>query len=205
MLLVLIVSLQKQKLLGLALSVKFYANLSLKSCTWRLVVNQQYPFKLPFGEGAVADFLRPSSNRLLILMSNISSVECKILRSGEIRCGFLSKNGAILFLWQFIEKGKPVITLDSPFDARLIPDIQLYDVDDKITRLVVDVHIVDSATKIVRGLRSITMPPGLTLDFLSAVQDQISSNISGKEQLQEWMLCQPFELAKKMQMLPLGN
>lgn len=170
-----------------------------------IAVNQPYPFILPSEEGAVADFLRPSSNRLLITMPNISNYEAKALRKGEMRGGFFAESGAILFIWQFCDKGKPVITLDSPFDARVVPDIRLHDINSKESRLNIDVHIVDLASKIVRGLRSITMPPDLTVQFLSAVQDQLCDNNSGEQQYQRWMACQPHELVGKTKMWVLGN
>lgn len=170
-----------------------------------IAVNQTYPFALPPGEGAVSDFLRPSSNRLLIVMPDISNAEAKAFRKGEMRGGLLAKNGALLFIWQFLVKGKPVISLDSPFDARLIPDVQLYNVDSKETRLAIDVHIVDSASKIIKGLRAISMPPGFSIEFLSAVQDQISSQNNGEQQLQQWMTYQPHELSKQTHMWLLGK
>ena len=170
-----------------------------------LAVNELYPSKLPVGEGAVSDFLRPASNRLLITMKDISNAEAKVLKKGEMRGGLLAKNGAILFLWQFREKGKPVFTFDSPFDARVIHDIQLYNIENKETRLAIDIHIVDSESKMVRGLRSITMPPGFTIEFLSAVQDQITNHNSGEQQYQQWMASQPYELAHQTNMWLLGK
>lgn len=170
-----------------------------------LAVNQPYPMGLPLGEGAISDFLRPASNRLLIVMPDITESEARVLRNGEMRGGMLSKNGAILFLWQFGKKGKPIITLDSPFDIRSIQDIQLYNIDNKETRLVIDVHIVDSKSKMVRGLRSLTMPPGFSIDFLCAVQDQISSINFGETQHHKWMALQPCALTKQTQMWLLGR
>jgi len=168
-------------------------------------VNELYPFELPLEEGAVSDFLRSSSNRLLVVMPDISAYEAKVLRKGEMRGGFLAKNGAMLFLWQFMDKGKRLITLDSPFDSRVIPDINLHNVETTETRLVIEVHIVDSVSKIIRGLRSITMPPGMTLEFFSAVQDQIANTCSGEKQHQKWMMSQPHDLTKRTQMWLLGK
>lgn len=170
-----------------------------------LAVGQPYPVTLPAGEGAFADFLRPAGNRLLIVISNISKPEAKALRKGEMRCGLLANNGALLFIWQFMEKGKPVFTLDSPFDAHVIPDIQLHDVDNNETRLSIDVHIVDAASSLVKGLRIITLPPGLTIEFLSSVQDQLAGSSSGEQQQQHWMAYPPHELARKTQMWLLGK
>jgi hypothetical protein len=171
-----------------------------------VAVNQLYPFQLPLAEGAIADFLREGSNRLLIAINDISKDEEKALRKGELRCGILVKNGAILLLWQFRDKsGKPVFTLDSPYDARSINDIQLYDIQNSETRINIDVHIVDLSSKLVRGLRSITMPPSLTLEFLSAVQDQIASLEAGNAQLDRWMCMEPHALTKQTHMWLMGK
>ena len=170
-----------------------------------LEVGRPYPDNLSVSEGAISDFLRPSVNRLIIAMPNISAIEEKGLRKGVMRGGMLAKNGAILFVWQFYEKGKLTLSLDSPFDARVIHDIQFYDITTSETRLAIEVHIVDSATKIIKGLRFLTMPPGMTIEFLSAVQDQLANPNSGDDQWQKWMAQQPFELAKRTQMWLMGG
>lgn len=168
--------------------------------------DQPYPFSLPPLEGAISDFLRPSSNRLLISICDISLEEASVLSKGEMRCGLLAKNGAMLFLWQFKDKrGQPVFTLDSPFDAKAINDIQLYDVNTSETRMNIDVHAVDLSSKLVRSLRSITMPPGLTLEFLSAVQDQLATHDDGNMQLKTWMSMGPYELTKQTKMWLMGK
>lgn len=171
-----------------------------------IATNKPYPFQLPATEGAISDFLRPNSNRLLLALNGINKDEEKHLRKGTLRCGLLAKNGAILFLWQFTDKqNKPIFTFDSQFDARLIKDIQLYDVKNSETRIAIDIHIVDLSTQLVRGLRSITMPPGLTVKFLSDVQDQLSTQQSGNEQIQQWTSFAPQELSETTQMWLLGK
>lgn len=169
-----------------------------------LSINSPYPFPLPGKEGALADFLRQSGNRLLITMPDISDYEAKALRRGNLNCGMLAENGAILLLWQFCDKrGKTVMTLDSPFDARVIPDLNLHSINNSEQRLVIETHIVDSSTKIIRGLRAITMPPELTVKFLSAVQDQLSSQQS-EHQMQIWMQQRPDQLFSQTQTYQMG-
>ena len=38
----------------------------------------------------------------------------------------------------------------------------------------VDIHLVDTASNTVRGIRAVTLPHGITRDFLAAVQDQFA-------------------------------
>lgn len=172
-----------------------------------LVLGERYPFKLPGTEGAIADFLRPSVNRLVVAMPDITEQEVRAMRQGEIRGGFLFKNSAILFLWQFVDPdtNAPVLTLDSPFDARFIKDIRLDDITGAEDRLLVEGHIVDTATNIIKGLRAVTMPPDMTVAFLSAVQEQLSSQQSGTEQMQAWMAYQPVDLIKQTKMWVMGG
>lgn len=170
-----------------------------------LAVNQPYPFPLPGADGAVADFLRQSGNRLLITMPGISEREARVMRTGALHSGMLVGNGAILLLWQFRDKhNKPVITLDSPFDARVIQDINWHNIDNTEQRLVIDAHIVDSDTNIIRGLRAVTMPPTLTLAFFSAVQDQLAAH-GGDAQWRIWMQSQPVELFKSIRTHIMGT
>jgi hypothetical protein len=170
-----------------------------------VIVNQPYPFPLPSGQGAIAEFLRPSSNKLLIVMPEITSQEEIVLRKGKMQAGLLVKNGEMLFIWQFLKDGNAVLTFDSPFDARVITDIKLYDIENSNERLLIDIHVVDSATKLVRALRSITMPPELTITFLSSVQDQLANTpgASGK-QFEYWMSCTLNNLAAQTKMYAMG-
>ncbi|WP_375750002.1 hypothetical protein [Vibrio sp. HN007] len=154
--------------------------------------------------GAVSEFLRPS-NTLLIVMPDISDYESKTLSRGDMRCGLLAENGAILLLWQFKDRRLKVTTLDSPFDARLIPDLEMDFLDTPNANLVIEVHIVDSRTKRLRGFRKITMPTGLTKEFYSAVKEQVANPLNGNKQMQIWMQEPPHKLVRKTRMWKMGE
>lgn len=140
-----------------------------------LSVGKKYPLKIPAPEGAFAELLHSSGNILIIAMADITEYEEKVLRLGSIRFGFVTKGSAIMLLWQFYDdKGLLAFSFDSPFDALLVDDIALHSIDNSEQRLTIEIHIVDSATKKIRGLRSITLAPESTVEFLSAVQDQIA-------------------------------
>lgn len=171
-----------------------------------LTVGKQYPNSLSGLEGAISDFLRPHANQLIVALPNMDSVEEKALKKGELRCGVLFKNNAINFIWQFSLKNKPVLTLDSPFSARATPDINLHNVENSETRLAIELHAVDSATNQLKALRVMTMPPGLTIEFMSAVQDQLSNPQSDEAQHAKWQMKQPVELVKQVkQMWRMGT
>jgi len=131
--------------------------------------------------------------------------EVVAFKKGDLKCGLLVKNNTILFLWQFCDKkGRPVITMDTPFDARIIPDIKLYDVMNTDTRYAIEIHCVDTATNKIKALRHITMPYELTVAFMSAVQDQLTTKADPK-QLNIWMQQQPVELIKTTKNYDMGT
>jgi hypothetical protein len=167
---------------------------------------QPYPLQYPQQDGAVADFLRSSGNRLLVMLSRMTSAEEQAFRNGLITGGFLYQNGALLWLFIFYGKdGRRLFTFDAPFDARVIPadDRQLYSIDNPDQRLVIELHAVDDKG-ILRALRALTLSPALTLSFLSAVQDQLATT-EGDRQLAIWMQQQPEQLANTIKLEALGR
>jgi len=169
-----------------------------------LIVGSQYPFPLP-GEGAMANFLTKSGNTLQVLIPNLSKDELFSFKKGKIKAGFLYEKGDLLWLFRFYGKKGASLTLDSPFDVRSIPDelLALHDVTDRKQRLVIDIHVVDE-TNTVRALRSVTMPPALTVEFMSAVQEQIST-LEKNAALERWLAINPDHLAKKTRLYELGK
>lgn len=171
-----------------------------------LTVGQLYPMQIPaYASGAIAELMRPFGNRLIVTMPAISEYEEGILRRGELYCGLLEKDGAILLLWQFRDGKTKVTTLGSPFDARLIPDIAVGELSSPESRYCIDIQIVDSSTNVVRGLRSMTMPPGLTRELMIAVKKQLGSRSDGEAQMSRWMQKAPHKLAMKTLMWKMGG
>lgn len=167
-------------------------------------VGKQYQRKTQ--PGATADFLRSNVNTLVVSLDNIDVVERAALKVGSLHCGLLSEDGAILFLWQFCDsQGDPVFSFDSPFDVRLIENPTLHDITNSEQRLTVDLHAIERTTNVVVTLRHITMPPELTLAFLSAAQDQLVNPDSGVAKMNEWMRLEPRQLVAKTKMYEMGT
>lgn len=147
-----------------------------------LLRGDRYPLSTPANsnEGATADFLRASGNRLVVILPGMTSKEQRALRGGTIKAGFLYDSGALLWLFQLYGDKGPLLTLDAPFDVRLIPadDRRLYDIENDQHRLLIDLHAIDEH-KIIKVLRGLTMPPKMTVEFLSAVMDQSLMPVSG--------------------------
>ncbi len=165
-----------------------------------------YPMPLNQSEGAAAQFLLKTGNILQIVLPNMDSKEATALRSGMIKAGFLYEGGAMLLLFQFYgDNGKPLITFDAPFDIRILPTTErnLHCIDNSEQRLAIEIHAVDER-KILRALRLVTMPPEMTLKFLSAVQDQLAA-IDKPGVMASWLQQQPHDLIKHTDNWILGK
>ena len=170
-----------------------------------LTRGEPYPLPLEQGQGAAAQFLMQSGNILKIVLPGMDSKEQNALRSGMIKAGFLYEGGAMLLLFQFYgSNGKPLITFDAPFDIRLLSAAKrnLHNIENPEQRLAIEIHAVDEK-KILRALRVVTMPPAMTLNFLSAVQDQLAA-IDKPGVMAKWMQQQPEYLIKKVENWILG-
>lgn len=169
-----------------------------------LSINQPYPLPTPSCEGASANFLNKNGNVLQINISNLTDGELLALKKGKIKAGFIYERGDLLWLFQFSDKRGPVFTLDAPFDARRIPHdlVALHDITNERQRLAIDIHVIDRGT--LRALRVVTMPPKLTVQFLSAAQEQLSTLQSGTA-LSFWMSKPADTLARETALYELGK
>lgn len=172
----------------------------------KLARGEPYPLPMQHGEGAAAQFLLKTGNILQIVLPGMDAKEQTALRSGMIKAGILYRSGAMLLLFQFYgNNGKPLITLDAPFDIRLLPvdQRQLHSIDNADQRLAIEIHAVDE-NKIVRALRLVTMPPSMTVRFLSAVQDQLAA-IGGSTIMATWLQQQSHDLIETTETWILGQ
>jgi hypothetical protein len=171
-----------------------------------LARGELYPMPLAQKQGAAAQFLLKSGNILQIVLPDMDSKEQNALRSGLIKAGFLYESGSMLLLFQFYgNDGKPLITFDAPFDIRLLPakERNLHNIDNAEQRLTIEVHGIDEK-KILRALRLVTMPPDMTVKFLSAVQEQLAA-IDKPGVMEKWMQQQPHELINQTETWILGK
>lgn len=136
----------------------------------KFAVGDQYPMPIRNG-GAAANFLTKSGNFLQIGVPNINKSELHALKKSEIKCGLIIDQPLLLFLFSFSGFGE----CDSPFDIRLYqPDqIALHDITNAEQHLLIDLHVVDTATNTLKALRAITMPNELAVKFISAAQEQL--------------------------------
>lgn len=136
-----------------------------------VAVGQPYPFPLATREGAAAQFLKGNDNVLQVAMPALAGSEVRAIRKNPLRAGLIVDLPLILWVFRFDAD----LIFDCPFDVRRIEAEQrwLPDISNTAQRLAIEIHLVDSASRIVRGLRGITLAPALTVRFFSAVQDQL--------------------------------
>lgn len=175
----------------------------------KLAVGKPYPLPVAAHAGASANFLTAGGNVLQIAVPHMDSAERHALKKGPIDAGFIYTDGALLWVFQFRDGKSPVLTFDAPFDARLIPRdrLSLPDIDNAEQRLAIEIHALDTGARppIVKALRLVTLSPKLTREFLSAVQQQLSTAQRGTETMHRWMQSRPDELARLIYLEALGQ
>lgn len=158
------------------------------------LVERGKPYTGAIAEGAFADLFAPGGSLLKIGMPEITRPEAQAYRKGKVRFGLALKGGAILTLWKFGDQP----WIDAPFDAQLARqhgNLELADVNPK-SRLTIDLHLVDTATRIVKGIRSFTLTPAQTMAVCTAIQDQLSSG-SSDQALAELLTLAPDALGSR--------
>lgn len=166
-----------------------------------LSTGEKYPISINQQEGATAQFLINSENILQIFLKNMSNNETRTMQSGILKAGFLYRNGVILWLFQFDDDKKPpLLTLEAPFDVRIIPSdiLALPSIDDVNHQLTIQIHAVDEKNTL-RVLRVVTMPNQLSLDFLSCVRKQLLYT-NDKPVIAPWRHEKPSSLALQCHM-----
>ncbi|WP_240207702.1 hypothetical protein [Vibrio sp. CyArs1] len=143
------------------------------------ILGQPYPNKIPVHEGAVAEFLRPNYNRLFVALPQMTHSETEAINNGSVSVKLLADQhtNGMLLVFSFRTEGCQ-LNFDCPFDASILPDINLESVMDAKKRLALQIVAVDSATKTVTSLRFITMSVELTFEFLNIVHRQLSLDFS---------------------------
>lgn len=152
-----------------------------------IAVGQKYPIEISDELGSVISFMSNRENALMLGVPEITKSEIRVLLNGKVTCGLLVKNSAILLLWQFQgESDRDVMYFETPFDIRLNDKKYFIDYENQDVRLLFTIHVVDSLTKTLVGLRAITMGPEQSLALLMAVQDQMASSQDSMPQFNLW-------------------
>jgi|GEM_PF-5372354 hypothetical protein len=141
---------------------------------------------IPVNDGAIAELLRPKYNRLFIGMENITDEEVATLVDGNVYLKLMhdKKTDALMLIFIF-EYGIYQLNFDCPFDASIIPDLTVVDMDSH-GRLLLEVVAVDSKSKVVKALRHVTMPTSLVNNFLAIVQNQLKPTFKS-ELANQWI------------------
>ncbi|MGF9565583.1 hypothetical protein AAIH70_18905 [Neorhizobium sp. BT27B] len=148
-----------------------------------LARGMEYPLPIRAHEGAAAHFLTDGGNILQVAMTNVTRSEARSIRSGPMKAGIIVDGSLIFWVFEF-----GMLIFDAPFDARIVPPEArwLPDIKSNQQRLAIEVHLVETSTMIVRGIRYVTLSPELTRRFLLAVQDQLADNRDATPYLTRW-------------------
>ena len=135
-----------------------------------LARGKEYPLPTRAHEGAAAHFLTDGGNILQVAMPNLTRSKARSIRNGPMKAGMIVDGSLIFWVFEF-----GMLIFDAPFDARIVPPEArwLPDIKNDQQRLAIEVHLVDTATMIVRGIRYVTLSPELTRRFLLAFQEQL--------------------------------
>lgn len=136
----------------------------------KISVGEFYP--CPVQDGMRANFLSNTGSVLLIGLPNMDKEEVYAFKKGEIRCGIIVDQPVILWVFDFGRGGQ----YDAPFDANLYSreQLQLHDISNEHQRLAIEMHVVEMSNNTIKALKLFTLPPELTVKFLSATQDQLA-------------------------------
>lgn len=131
-----------------------------------LAVGSKYPFPLACYEGASAQFFIDDSFLLQICLPGMLKSEVKCLRSGSVEVGYRLEGFVIIILFRIDD-----LEFECPFDPRLIPEAMQttpsFPTPD--TRIQVDLHAIDTQAKVLKVLRSFTLPAAFSREIASLV------------------------------------
>ena len=172
-----------------------------------LTKGEVFPGPIPALEGAVCELLRDGAGTLYIYIHGLNKREAKALAEGDMRCGVLSEGASLMLIFEFIFRGNSIFSFDCVFDARRIPEheLQIPEITDPRERYFMTVLVIDTHTKILKSIRGVTMSHQLTLEFFSAVQDQLASSETGDRKIKQWLDCSAKELLSMAKMRPMGT
>jgi len=144
--------------------------------TITLTCGELYPVPVTESEGAIAQFLIRPGNFLQIVLPGMTATEQTAIESGMIVAGLLYEHGAMMLFFQFYGGEKPEITFCAPYNVRMLPadNRVLPNIDSPRQRFEFEIHAIDG-DKILKVTRKTTMPPDMTIIFLSAIQDQLAT------------------------------
>ncbi|HBC3492158.1 TPA: hypothetical protein KDY92_004241 [Vibrio alginolyticus] len=147
-----------------------------------LIIGQPYPNTIPVYDGTIAEFLRPTYNRLFIGLPSMTNEEWVTLSEGRVSAKiYVDRDSSAMMLVFSFERGGFQLNFDCPYDASIVGDIQLPEVLNNSKRLAIEIVIVDTETLVLKSLRFITMSEELTSAFLGQVEKQLSREFNASE------------------------
>lgn len=131
-----------------------------------LAVGSKYPLPLACYEGASAQFFIDESILLQVCLPGMLKSEVKSLRSGSVEVGCRLDRYLISILFRIDD-----MEFECPFDPSLIPDANCTSLNSPTpnTRIQVNLHAIDTQAKVLKVLRSFTLPAAFSREIAKLV------------------------------------
>ncbi len=142
-------------------------------------VGLPYPSLYPEKHGdefAIVDFFNTDYNRILIGSNRFTPAEIELIRFGKIKIGLYYSAPVLLIV---VDIG--FIVFDCPFNIKLCKNPVIPTLENDQTRLLIELHCINSHTNIVNGLRAFTLSPETSRDLINYAIDQNKFNYSNED------------------------
>jgi hypothetical protein len=132
---------------------------------------------------------RAGQHELVLFFPAPSKGEVLDARKGDCEFALFVEAHAIFLLYRF---GKSIQWSDAPFSYWLVPENErsLPDIEgnDRETRALLQVLLVDAATGILRVIRTVSFSPAFTRAIHQAIRDQAARPFLGQQPYDRWLV-----------------
>jgi len=137
-------------------------------------VGEPFPGTEPIHESVIFEF-EQSGGFLRIAWTSPSQFELKQFAEGKIKLGLVEIDGIIFILVKF----GSMSWMDAPYHVKFFPPYDIEDLNDMNKGYLINYVMLDAKTKIVKVLKLLEMPHGMSLQFKELVTKQRETSIDG--------------------------
>ncbi|MBD0788179.1 hypothetical protein HUO09_17630 [Vibrio sp. Y2-5] len=139
-------------------------------------VGESYPNPAVPQNAVSAQLLQEGGSNLVISYPKLLVGEVLGVREGDISIAMHTDSNCILLCWKVEHESEQFLRFYTPFDIRLYKDtpIEIPELNTENTRLLINIHLIESLTNILQGQRLITFSPEFSKMFLDMVHKQLS-------------------------------
>lgn len=140
-------------------------------------VSDFYPHAGVPADAVIAQLFDKLGSTLLVSYSNLQIEEVMAVRTGQIEVSMITENNCILLFWKVKREGETVMTFATPFDIRhyVQTEYEIPTLHSDKTRILLSIHLIESRTYLMAGIRNITLSPEFSRMIVDAVNAQLKS------------------------------